>query len=79
MQTLLYSLLNISAKYHQNLCNIISSYTVSKLGRFLRHSVVWFCKYIPLSVLQYIQYIQFLCLCSVYILRIFHDLEWWWH
>jgi len=47
MQTLFWSLLNISAEYHQKSIHIISSYTVSKLGRFLRHSVDRIVKFSP--------------------------------
>jgi len=40
MQTLFWSLLNISAKFHQNWSLQFLSYTVSKLVHFLRHSVM---------------------------------------
>jgi len=58
MQTLFWSLLNISAKFHQNWSLPCLSYTVSKLVHFLKHSVLTSSDNFSVIVLQITDLIQ---------------------
>ena len=59
IQTPFYSILNISAKCNQNLILLISSYAVSKLTRFLRHSL-WCIRlvYAALPLQSHVMYVM---------------------